>query len=225
MKKYCRDLYQKYEQFWSRMAPKFSTDPWHYSSAKPYQTIVDFAKFLKNNHITGKILDIGSGNGRHSEMFAKCGFETCGIDIAPSAVKFAVSNAAKKKLSIKYLCADFLAKEFSPHHFTAIIDCGLLHHLRQSRWTVYKKQIINILKPGGYYFLLIFSDKTAEIKQFGKRHGNWSKRHHHYYHYFSQEEIAKLFGAKLKLDKKYVIKKGEKDIFYNIFIFKKEINL
>lgn len=225
MRNYSQDLYNKYEQFWSRMAPKFSKDKWHYSSAKPYRAIVNFAKFLKNNHISGHVLDIGSGNGRHTEVFAKYGFKTNGIDISPSAVRFAQSNARKEILKVDYQTGDFLAAKYPQNYFTVIIDCGLLHHLRQTQWPIYKAQIIKFLKPSGYYFLLVFSDKTTNIPQFGKRRGNWSKRHHHYYHYFSSEEISKLFANKLKLDKKYVIKKGEKDIFYNIFIFKKEINL
>ena len=69
--------------------------------------------------VTGRVLDVGCGAGRHSLYLQKKGFDVLGIDISPLAIKICKSRGLKK--------AEVMAIEevnFKPKSFDTIIMMG-----------------------------------------------------------------------------------------------------
>lgn len=228
MDKYSKLLHKKYENFWSKLIDKnyiFSKDKWHYSSNVPYQSIGDFYNFIKYKDIGKNVLDVGVGNARHAIFFAQKKFHVWGIDISKSAIKFAKFHTNKFNLkNIKLEVGNVLNLPYQKNRFDIIIDSGCLHHLHSSQYKKYLDNIRKVLKPGGYVFLLTFSDKISYVKKFGKRQGkhkNWSVRNGHYYHYFSRDEIVKIFLKDFKLIKCYDIRRSDSPIYFKISYLKK----
>ncbi|MBI2665671.1 class I SAM-dependent methyltransferase [Candidatus Woesearchaeota archaeon] len=80
-------------------------------------SIISFNNFLKEKKITGRLLDIGCGNGKNSVFFANNGFSAVGIDFAPNAIKkslnyvinnYAATNINQPNPNVQFLVADIL---------------------------------------------------------------------------------------------------------------------
>ncbi|HIH2762361.1 MAG TPA: methyltransferase domain-containing protein [Candidatus Azoamicus sp.] len=76
-----------------------------------------------------KILDLGCGLGLLSEKLAIHGGLVTGIDKSDLLIKFAFKNAEINKLSINYICCDFLSIEKFDFKFDIIICTEVLEHL------------------------------------------------------------------------------------------------
>lgn len=50
-----------------------------------------------------KVLDLGCGPGLYAEQFAELGHSVTGIDINRNSIDYAIENAKKKDLEIKYI--------------------------------------------------------------------------------------------------------------------------
>ncbi|HIH2763630.1 MAG TPA: bifunctional 2-polyprenyl-6-hydroxyphenol methylase/3-demethylubiquinol 3-O-methyltransferase UbiG [Candidatus Azoamicus sp.] len=89
-----------------------------------------FDYILKKNKFKNKsILDLGCGIGMLSEKLSLHGGVVTGIDKSSSLIKIALENARKKKLSIKYLCSNFLSVENFNFKFDIIICTEVIEHL------------------------------------------------------------------------------------------------
>lgn len=96
-----------------------------------------------------RLLDVGSGTGRHAELFSNLGVEVYGIDISPHMNKMAQKNCPKGK----FKTGNFL----TPHNFRN----NSFSHITCMYFTMYyvknKIQLIkncyNWLRPGGYFIV------------------------------------------------------------------------
>jgi len=64
---------------------------------------------IQNNVVlsqNSKILDVACGNGRHSNYFAKLGYNVTGFDLSYNLLKIAMKNKLESNLQSNYFCAD-----------------------------------------------------------------------------------------------------------------------
>lgn len=195
---------QFYESYWKKVNRNFSKDENHYTSNKPLKSV---SKFSRNK---GLALDIGCGNGRHTKLFRKC----IAIDISESSVLFAKQNS--KKPIVK---ASILHVPFKENTFYSVLDSGCLHHLRKSQFKSYRKNILEIMKKGGYYCLYCFSKKSGHVKKFtpSTKNRNFTLRNGHYNHFFTKKEITDLFRKDFEIKIKEVKNKNSEIRFYIVF--------
>lgn|SRR3989344_629025 len=198
---------KRYEQSWAALKGKFVKDPFSYRSREVSVTAIDFLKFLKTKKIKGKFLDIGCGNARHAILFAKNDFESYGIDIATSAIKLAKKNAKENKVTLNLRVGSVFSLPYPENHFDVVMDSGCLHHLRKTEWGKYKKNILRVLRSGGYYYLYCFSKNTPVDPPFSAKKRNWTLRGKHYNHFFTKKEVVDYFARNFKFLKNYEIKK------------------
>lgn len=137
---------------------------------EPQKDTLRFFKFLRRKHdvsIEGKrILDLGSGTGRNANYLAKEGAEVTGIEISPTAVSIAKTEAVDLLLSPTYLIKSFgEAFPFPDNTFDIIIDVTSSNSLNESERDIYLSEVNRTLKPGGFLFVKALckdGDKNAK---------------------------------------------------------------
>lgn len=152
------------------------TPPWDIGRPQPA-----FEALVKDREIRpGRILDSGCGTGENALLLAQNGSMVTGIDLAGEAVA-----KARLKAKERHIAADFvqgnvleLDRYFGPCYFDTVIDCGLFHVLSDEDRSVYARQVCRVLRPGGSYFMMCFSDKEP---------GTWGPRR------VSVQEIEQIF--------------------------------
>jgi 2-polyprenyl-3-methyl-5-hydroxy-6-metoxy-1,4-benzoquinol methylase len=128
----------------------------------------------------GRVLDAGCGTGENALMLARAGCAVTGIDLARDAI-----GIARKKAAERHIHADFVAgnvldldQHFGEGTFDTVIDSGLFHALSDEERPVYARQLSWVLRPGGQFFMLCFSDREP---------GEWGPRR------ISRREIEDTF--------------------------------
>lgn len=151
-----------------------------------------FLKVIQKSLQSGKALDLGCGQGRHTIFFAQNGFEAYGIDYLERPIKEARELAKKKKLTdAHFKKMDILQLNFPKHSFDIMLDWSLLDHILPKDWDTHLKNILNVLKIGGFLILTEFSANDDRIKDKTK---NFSIDRNSYDHYFRADEIRSLFS-------------------------------
>jgi 2-polyprenyl-3-methyl-5-hydroxy-6-metoxy-1,4-benzoquinol methylase len=128
--------------------------PW--DIGRPQQEFVGLAE---EGQITGTVLDVGCGTGEHVLHLASRGFEVWGIDTSPRAIEKAKTKSAQRGLVATFLLFDALEIEKLGRTFDTVIDSGLFHSLSDDERARFVTGLRKVLKPGGRYFMLCFSEK------------------------------------------------------------------
>lgn len=128
------------------------------------------------------ILDLGCGPGLYTEIFAKKGYTTSGIDISKRSITYARKSAKKHNLSISYKNANYITKNINNSYdcITCIYcDFGALIPAEQ---TILLNNVYNSMNVNGVFIFDVFTESLAnerkENKQWNyyKESSFWSKR-------------------------------------------------
>ena len=108
-----------------------------------------------------KVLEIGSGAGGHSCIFAHHGARVTAVDITPERV---ASTAAKFAMlsgegSGKALQADAENLPFADDSFDIVYSNGVLHHSPDTERCI--AEVRRVLKPGGTAVIMLYSRISA----------------------------------------------------------------
>jgi ubiquinone/menaquinone biosynthesis C-methylase UbiE len=125
----------------------------------------DFVKMLKQKG-SRRVLDLGSGSGRHVIYFAKEGFDTFGIDIAEEGIKITKDWLKKENLKADLKIGNIYEKlPYANNFFDAILTTGVICHsdIGGIRKTI--KEMERILKPQGLIFVNV--RKNRKYSQVG----------------------------------------------------------
>ncbi len=89
------------------------------------------------------------------------GCNVTGIDIVEDAITDAKAKAIKHHVKVNFVVGNVLQMDrlFTEAEFDIVIDSGLFHVMTDEERPVFAWQIHRVLKPGGKYFMLCFSDK------------------------------------------------------------------
>lgn len=164
---------------------------------KPHE---DMGKLIKTFRAHGvkKILDLGSGSGRHVIYFAKNGFLVYGLDNSSSGLAI-----TRKWLSEECLEAKLLEQEmtttfpFEDNFFDAIISIQVIHHANISDIKKIISEMKRVLKENGFIFITvpIFKNQGTNFKQIELNtyipiDGHEKGLPHHY---FTKKELKDFF--------------------------------
>ncbi len=126
-----------------------------------------FLALAEAGAVRGRVLDVGCGTGEHTLMAAGLGLEATGIDLAAAAIKIAEAKARVRGLRARFLVGDALQLAALDERFDTVLDCGLFHLFDDDQRPVFADNLRVVVRPGGRYFMLCFSDRQAG--QFGPR--------------------------------------------------------
>tara|TARA_B100000508_G_scaffold121389_1_gene103033 strand:+ start:10924 stop:11979 length:1056 start_codon:yes stop_codon:yes gene_type:complete len=90
---------------------------------------------------SGKMLDIGCGNGHLIKRLAKMGWEVEGMDFDPMAVEYCKSQGLNAK------SGDFFELNYPSDYYDAVTLSHVIEHVPDPKKTI--REVFRILKPGG----------------------------------------------------------------------------
>jgi len=172
----------------------------------PYDQVVSFvlSNFGRGEREKISILDYGCGGGNHAKFLTSEGFDCYAIDYSPKAVeltrKLVQTVSGKEVESEKILCVEFSHLPFNDNSFDAVIDRQSLGQNMADDLPALVAEIHRVLKPGGIYFGVNFSDRHPLLQygiSLGKGdYGSFTagpftglgRRH-----FFSRDEVQSLF--------------------------------
>ncbi len=157
------NLKEQMENIYQNMDP--DKIPWNMSN--PPELLLDFI----NNNITKSdtILEPGCGAGNYVMYLSGKGYKTTGVDFSETAINMARKSSKLKKLECKFIAAD-VTKDLSElkTSFDFVYDWELLHHIFPEQRAMYINNVYKLVKPGGYYFSVFFSEKSDQFGGEGK---------------------------------------------------------
>ena len=120
-------------------------------------------------HDCRRVLDLGCGSGRHTVGLELEGFETVGLDIAPSGLRITQRKLNTGLLPSRLVLGDFwFPLPFSSGSFDAVISTQVIHHARLAQVRLAIAEIGRVLRPGGLIFVSVGGkrgpDRAEEIE-------------------------------------------------------------
>ncbi|WP_405133023.1 class I SAM-dependent methyltransferase [Nocardia sp. NBC_01388] len=131
-----------------------SKPPWDIDRPQPA-----FTALAEAGEIRGRVLDIGCGTGEHAMLAAQLGLEAVGVDQSAQAIEYAERKARDRGLTVRFLRHDALSLAEHGEIFDTVLDSGLLHIFTPEVRAAYVQTLAALLRPGGRYFMLGFSDR------------------------------------------------------------------
>lgn len=140
--------------------------PWHFDN--PPELLVEL---VDDGTLTpGSAVDLGCGLGSSSLYLASRGFTVTGVDCSPSAITQARARSAAAGLGISFVVADLLGPLAEiGGGFDLALDWELLHHIPFDNREVFTTNVAELLRPGGLYLSLSFSEQDPWLAEQGKR--------------------------------------------------------
>jgi len=114
---------------------------------------------LFSEHQVRRILDLGCGDGRHLHFYGRLGYEICGLDYAPTAIRLARQWLAEEGLSAELVCAKMTTIPWVDESFDAVICFQVINHglIEGIRRTI--REIYRVLRDGGWLFVTVSTCK------------------------------------------------------------------
>jgi len=125
-----------------------------YKDRKATEGVVAFAEILQNAKAR-KVLDFGTGTGRHTVYLAKVGFKVYGFDWSETAISICKRELWKEGLSADLTVWDMneTPLPYSDDFFDAVIAVRVLHHTFIEKIGRIASEIARITKVGGYLYI------------------------------------------------------------------------
>jgi SAM-dependent methyltransferase len=170
----------------------------------PHPEIAKVAELFEKSGIK-RILDLGSGGGRHTVYLAERGFDVYGLDSAPTGLAYTVVVLGKRGLSGHLTLHDMITLPYDNNYFDAVISIQVIHHnkIEGIRKTI--AEITRVLRSEGFIWITMPVSKNepssrqeeVEPGTFLPLDGREKGLPHHY---FRLDEIAPLFPSFQILD-------------------------
>ncbi|GAB4086009.1 class I SAM-dependent methyltransferase [Myceligenerans cantabricum] len=140
--------------FWERLL-RDEDHPLH--TDLPDEPLVDWHERGLLADVDGaRVLDVGCGNGRNGRWLAERGAHVVGVDLA-AAVLDEVRPTLPDRMAVHAL--DILREPLPGGPFDLIYDSGCFHHLAPHRRITYLQRILPLLRFGGRYAIVAFSQE------------------------------------------------------------------
>ncbi len=118
--------------------------------------IVD--KFLKNIPQKGKILDVGCGSGNYALLFKNKGYNVVCVDLSKEMIKIS------KERGLNAHIMDFENLKFPNNSFDGVWAYASVFHIPKANLNSALKQIYQIIKPKGIFYLGVFQGNGESFK-------------------------------------------------------------
>lgn len=165
----------------------------------PHPEIGKIAELFKKEKIK-RILDLGSGGGRHTVYLAGEGFDVYGLDLSPTGLAYTISVLSKRGLTAHLTLHDMLTLPYDDNYFDAIVSVQVIHHNKLEGIKKTIKEITRVLRPKGLIWITMpVSKNEPSTKQKEIEPGTFlpldgpEKGLPH--HYFEMKEIPSLFAG------------------------------
>ncbi len=209
------DLYASQKRYFEE-AYRIGEHGWPVSGTSP--PVARFLDRYKTEKPSGRVLDIGCGEGRHTDFFAAAGYEAIGLDYQPGALARAKPLLQKGPSKLHFVLGDVFHLPFTENSFDVLIDYGCLHHVRKRDTDAYLKSVVPLLKPGGYFLLCCFSTEFKHHPD-EERSRDWLVHKGHYDRFFKKNSFQEIFGKTFDVKHLEEQRDGD-DVFFHVVMRK-----
>lgn len=112
------------------------------------------------------VLDLGSGQGRHTFFLARKGYEVHALEPSGVACELLAKQAEKETLNIRIFQCGFSDHAVPSASYSAILVYGLLQILSSGERAELLSLLNRWLCPGGYVFITAFSVEDPSMPRF-----------------------------------------------------------
>jgi len=105
---------------------------------------------------TGRVLELGCGNGRNAAYLAGLGCRVDAVDFSAEAIEWAADLANSSGAEVSFQCCSIFDAKITAGEYDLVYDAGCFHHLAPHRRKDYVGLVDRALKPGGSYGLVCF---------------------------------------------------------------------
>jgi 2-polyprenyl-3-methyl-5-hydroxy-6-metoxy-1,4-benzoquinol methylase len=102
-----------------------------------------------------RVLEIGSGAGAASCLFAAAGAEVTAVDLTQAAVELTKRNALARGLSIEVQQMDAESLAFADGSFDVVFSWGVLHHTAHTEVAI--NEVARVLRPRGRALIMVYN--------------------------------------------------------------------
>ena len=95
-------------------------------------------------------------------FLAAKGHRVLGVDAAELAIRKAKKKSTERGIRADFMVWDALRLGELDFRFDSAIDCGFFHVLSDDGRGVFEQNLRSVLKKGGRYFMLVFSDEEPD---------------------------------------------------------------
>src|SRR3989344_4145326 len=172
------------KQIWNKIAPE-----WHEYKTIPAEHTI---KFLKKK--SGKVLDLGSGSGRHLVNIKNGKIYL--IDFSKEMLKLAEKKAKKEKINAEFKQANIWEIPYENEFFDFAIYISALHCVEgEQKREKAVKELYRVLKPKAKAEIGVWNIKSKRFKNIkGKeKYVKWTDKGERYYYLYDEKEIYDLF--------------------------------
>jgi tellurite methyltransferase len=148
---------------------------------------------------SGRMLDLGCGDGRIAMFFAEHGYDALGIDISPRAIHKLNHQAQARGLRVEarvQRMEDFVFE----HDFDVIVAHGTLQLLERPVWKRLLDDMLRHTAPGGYHIVIVLTDRApppADLAPFCRG-------------LFHQGELSSFYRGWNVIESKSHVKEGQR---------------
>ncbi len=182
------------KQTWNNLA-----GDWYELKNNPIKNVMIFLSKQQ-----GKILDLGSGAGRHLTKIKNGKMYL--VDFSDEMIKFARKKAAQKNIPAKFFVAEISELPFENNFFDSAIAISSIHCEKNStKREKAVKELYRVLKPKTKAYITFYNKDSKQFRNSGKeKFIRWKNKETRYYYIFDEEESHKLFeNAGFKIIKKF----------------------
>jgi 2-polyprenyl-3-methyl-5-hydroxy-6-metoxy-1,4-benzoquinol methylase len=122
----------------------------------------------------GRILDVGCAFGFFLSVAEQRGWEAYGIDLSPVGCQYAAAQ-----LGLRATCTTLAGAGFPPEFFDVVVMNDTFEHLADPTHDL--RQARQVLRPGGFLFLVTQDSGRLLVRLLGKRWAQYKPREHLYY--------------------------------------------
>ncbi|MHA1737274.1 MAG: class I SAM-dependent methyltransferase [Candidatus Heimdallarchaeota archaeon] len=130
----------------------------------PWKEVSEFVEKVSQNDF---VLDLGSGNGRHTKLLAQQSRGTIGIDISYNILKLSLAKELDGIIrDLNLINSDAVKLPFKDNAFDKMISIAVIHHLETE---ASRKNVLSEI------FRILKKDGLAQISCWLKSHPRFSK--------------------------------------------------
>src|SRR3989344_955612 len=147
-----------YQKEWDEKHIKYKSAEWIDKPAIFAKWVVSFLPK------SGRLLDMGCGQGQDSRFFSELGYEVMAVDLSAQGIRFAEEKANRGKYNnLEFKTADIVESlPFADSEFDVVYSHLAIHYFDTETTFKIITEIKRVLKPGGVFACLVNSIHDPE---------------------------------------------------------------